>query len=638
MIYAMRIVNLVFLVLVVISGMGSIYSSFQSNLIQGLGAILGIGLFGVPFYLCYQGLGVSATASQINRGKIANLLLLTLVVAYLGVMAYSSDFSILPAFVIFLIVPSLTFVALRKRQSSSEEVVSKDQAVPVFMHISPSSSNYFVRHWRGELSLARSYWVNGSLLAGAGVNLLGTYLGTIEHASLRMVALQAIAFLFIAIGAWVWSVVGIWRSADAHPSRGGALSWAVVAKFFVVIGALVMAGKLTTSFGPQIKEFSQIALGKDPLGKVTVTVGANGQSILVSGMLGEGSADEVQKIVSAAPAAHILVLDSRGGRLLEAKQIADLVRKKRFDTYTEGQCASACTFIFLAGKDRAATPNAQIGFHQPSIAGFEPRVQRDITQEMGELYRTAGLPAAFIRKAQDTPAGDMWYPTRDELIQANVLTRITLGGETTTLSARLASREDFLLALKSIPLFFAFEERFPGMLQKMADDSWRVKVKGGSDGEIQSAARSVLGNSIPQILKVADDRIQLQFAQFFVTQLSAARAISGQACGMLLDGKLDVTATLPKTINDQEHVLLMDMLKSPSRSQRALPSMAEREAGIGVAAQGLPDEYLLAVVNPSEYQNRPDLRCDATLALYRNVIGLPDRLRRAALVGMFAGG
>jgi hypothetical protein len=36
----------------------------------------------------------------------------------------------------------------------------------------PASSSYFARHWRGELSLPKSYWLNGALLFGVGCNVI----------------------------------------------------------------------------------------------------------------------------------------------------------------------------------------------------------------------------------------------------------------------------------------------------------------------------------------------------------------------------------------------------------------------------------------------------------------------------------
>src|SRR5206468_12093495 len=127
-----------------------------------------------------------------------------------------------------------------------------------------------------------------------------------------------------------------------------------------------------------------------------------------------GSALEVQKILDAAPGATSLMLNSAGGRVMEAQQLARAVRIRNLNTYVEDLCASACTYVFLAGKDRAATPNARIGFHQPSFPGLDADDQRSRTQDMLEAYRAAELPEAFIQRIAKTHSEDMWYPTRDE--------------------------------------------------------------------------------------------------------------------------------------------------------------------------------------------------------------------------------
>lgn len=124
------------------------------------------------------------------------------------------------------------------------------------------------------------------------------------------------------------------------------------------------------------------------------------------------------------------MLDSEGGRIGEAVRIAKLVRERRLDTYVETYCASACTFIFLAGEDRAATAHAKIGFHRAFFPGMSPELDAAMNDSMLEEYRGAGLSDAFLARVKNTQADDMWFPTSDELIEAQVVNRVSLGGET----------------------------------------------------------------------------------------------------------------------------------------------------------------------------------------------------------------
>ena len=97
----------------------------------------------------------------------------------------------------------------------------------------------FIRKlWRGEYSLAKSYWLF-SVLAGA---LLGAPISAIEQlpiASLANVWVYGLIYLGI-YGAYVFiAAVGVWRAASNYSN--GAL-WKYLAKFHSAITILIIAG------------------------------------------------------------------------------------------------------------------------------------------------------------------------------------------------------------------------------------------------------------------------------------------------------------------------------------------------------------------------------------------------------------
>ena len=68
-----------------------------------------------------------------------------------------------------------------------------------------------------------------------------------------------------------------------------------------------------------------------------------------------------------------------------------------------------------------------------------------MTQDMMDVYRTAGLPESFVRRVGTTPPEQMWYPTLEELISSNVITRVSLGGEAATFGLAIHSKQEFVL-------------------------------------------------------------------------------------------------------------------------------------------------------------------------------------------------
>ena len=118
------------------------------------------------------------------------------------------------------------------------------------------------------------------------------------------------------------------------------------------------------------------------------------------------------------------------------------------DTEAFGECLSACAKIFLAGRNRILAPNSTLGFHRNWIdKEFEKkfyeanRVEEEWADEFDyvtwvyedaiadtvkaiRFMRSRGVEMDFILKAFSTSSSDMWEPTREELHEAGVLTKL----------------------------------------------------------------------------------------------------------------------------------------------------------------------------------------------------------------------
>ncbi|MCZ8325777.1 MAG: hypothetical protein O9283_10995 [Sphingomonadaceae bacterium] len=286
---------------------------------------------------------------------------------------------------------------------------------------SERTGNYIKDHWLGNLPLPLSYWINGSLISGVSAALIVAFASEVENsnASLQSWALAILALNFVAIAIWVWGIVGIWRSASRHEQRGGSPAWATVAKFMVVIGSLNVAGQLSTS-SLQLIETSKLAAGSDPIGD-PAKLSVNGQNAVLDGWITVGTAERFKSLLDANPQIDQLTLSSLGGRIREAEQIATLARDRKLSTVAEGNCASACTMIFLASNDRSLGANSALGFHSPGGVGVSDEEARATAPAMRAAYENAGLPSDFIDKALNTPSSSMWQPSEAELIDSGAV-------------------------------------------------------------------------------------------------------------------------------------------------------------------------------------------------------------------------
>ena len=675
-----RVVNVVLAILFALIGITLIIrapESHTTDVAYRVGQVIGTSVVLAPlitvFYLTWRALSANSTVGAVKTARIANIIATVVTILFFSAVAVfaSTSFSIrhLLVILIFALPFMLNVMVLGKKRAEFDRATGTPKSEPapasetigtgeisdranVPRHVpapavsaepvavsqgKKTSSNYFVRHWRGELSLGISYWVNGSILAGiVPIALIGALAPMVKDShSLRWMSFLILSFMLFSVIAWFWSIVGIWRSAGQHVARGGKAGWANAAKAMVVLGLVAMAARLATNIVPQVKEFALIAIGNDPIGSIKINVATNGLSVIIVGALREGSAAEIRKILDAAPGAKTLVLNSNGGRLLEARQIARIVQNRHLDTYVEDQCVSACTYVFLAGRERAATPNARIGFHQPSFPGYDAVAERSATQEMLDVYRTAGLPEAFVQRIGRTPPEDMWYPSRDELIDAHVITRVSLGGEIATSGLWLHSKQEFMLQMKSIPLYQAIEKRFPGTINEAVERGWAVKERGGSDADIMNAMRNVNAELYPKLLKTADTAVLESYIKLMVDELLAARAVSGEACARLLASQLDITKTLPKELGEREQQFLMQALATPPRTEMELPDAAQVRQAMQSVAAGMPQGYINVIANTKSYSDRPELVCGAMIAFYQGIEALPPRERVVALQGLF---
>ncbi|HST36678.1 MAG TPA: hypothetical protein VLK25_08630 [Allosphingosinicella sp.] len=284
--------------------------------------------------------------------------------------------------------------------------------------------NYLVRHWRGGLSLTKAFWLNGVagwILFSLGVPYLMQHLHELVG-SLRFSAIVWLAFILLFFGYAIWAQVGIWRAAGFHVGRGGAEPSAIMARVmvgFASVALLVPLHNLTL----QGVEFGSLAFGYDPIGnEARLALSRDGRTLSVTGNLTAGSSERFAAAVAGAPRLRMVALESDGGRIFEGQRMAALVKARGLDTRVDDHCASACTFVLIAGRHRVIGPDAGVGFHQPSFPGMEESERTAMIEEMRQLYREGGISDAFLDHVLRVPPEDIWYPSNEELIAARVIT------------------------------------------------------------------------------------------------------------------------------------------------------------------------------------------------------------------------
>lgn len=277
--------------------------------------------------------------------------------------------------------------------------------------------HYIEHHWRGNLSLPISFWVNGSFTAVIVAVLTVYGSDKLDYSDLSETSwlIATLTLYCVSIIISVWSIVGIWRSAKGYQQKGGALKWSLTARLFALISALGFASEVSQATLPVFQTLI-VRAGIETLGP-PATIKVTGRTLYIDGTITHKVTERFEALINQHPDIDQISISSFGGRTNAGVAIASIISKRKLNTVAVGECSSACTFIFLSGKIRMFDINSALGFHSPKILGLSDLESRFESPAVTEAYQTAGLSEAFISQALRTPSASMWYPSDDTLIR-----------------------------------------------------------------------------------------------------------------------------------------------------------------------------------------------------------------------------
>ncbi|RUO74516.1 hypothetical protein CWI80_04015 [Pseudidiomarina sediminum] len=287
-------------------------------------------------------------------------------------------------------------------------------------------ANYIVRHWRGELSLVVAFWVNlvlVNVLTTAASNALSLS-GLLDGISWTSRLFIVVISLFLAVVLGGWQIIGTWRSARRHPSRGGGRFIAGLVQVILVlnvvslvVGVFLLMTEIKLVFESRFEQ------------NYVVQVSDDGTRMHLEGELGTGISDQVIDLLAEHTSIEEISLTSIGGDLDEALRIATALASyqathRSVTTHVNDYCASACTIAFIAGDKRSITRNASLGFHQFStyVPGHYDRTQMlRLQNKVRNYFRQRGVTQDFLKVMFQASADDMWYPRDLQLLQTKVV-------------------------------------------------------------------------------------------------------------------------------------------------------------------------------------------------------------------------
>lgn len=517
---------------------------------------------------------------------------------------------------------------------------------PTIVVVNTPRPSYFVRHWRGELSLPLSYWING-WIATIAIIVAAEFATAFQPVDGTVAAAVVLSFTWASIiAATVWQVVGTWRSAGKHTSRGGTRFWAGAARLMIAITVVQTVPTIVKQGIPQVYEYWRIALGDPGIGAHELHVLRGGTELEFDGGLTFGVTDEIKTVLDANPAIRAIHLNSGGGRVVEARKLRDLIRQRGLVTYVATRCASACTIAYMGGVQRFISREGELGFHRGRSPGATESDLDATNAEDRQALIVMGVAAWFADHAYSTPADSMWWPTADELKRANVITGIASLTEFAVSGTSVPPIDDAIdKALLAVPLYAVIREVSPATYGKMRAVMADAPRKGWSEADTMTMVQSQFMPLLWEYVPLASDDDVLAMSHIAATKIEQLGAKNADACyGFLMprpgDPLVPVAQYVSPDVIARELVVAVDVIRSAVASPHAVPSQQDVAVTLRAVMAQLVAEYGEGGVAALAHMDAPNAdhaqTCRISAGLYEAIFSLPANEQSPLLRYMYS--
>ncbi|MCL4790641.1 MAG: hypothetical protein KJ040_01155 [Gammaproteobacteria bacterium] len=284
--------------------------------------------------------------------------------------------------------------------------------------------SYIARHWRGELRLGISWWINCvalTLLLYWLIPWIAQRSGIQGDSASSYTAILGLVILQTGIVP-LWQMVGLWQATDRTLRTTDRIRSARLTQVAAVLFTLLIAMRGLVAGAEQLIA-ARVAWALGPY-QYQVTLLPGGREIEVDGGLGFGVSAAVNELLERNPDVRRIRLNSGGGALSEGQRLRDLIVAHGLDTYSSRECSSACVSAFIGGRFRYLQRGARMGFHLPR--NWEPLSTGPVSSlYAAELryFQQRGVPDWFlgnwIRSGQT-----FWYPTAFQLQRAGIVSAL----------------------------------------------------------------------------------------------------------------------------------------------------------------------------------------------------------------------
>ncbi len=364
--------------------------------------------------------------------------------------------------------------------------------------------------------------------------------------------------------------------------------------------------------------------------KYTMEVDPVGNEIIINGTIGPSFADQLEHKLFIHSGIESIVITSPGGLVDEGLKAARVIeRKGNLSVIARQTCNSACLLMLMAGNQRYADWDMDLGFHAVSaITHVDEQAIHlaELGAEADSYLSIRGVPKEIIAGANAKGAKSMESVPAIKMAELKVLSGLLDGNKIVNPStAKWRSVEDKIgksqdeEVLSFAPILAVIRETSSPTVEKYADMLYSA-FEAYDSKTIQSAVRGVVSDIVPRAMKAADGPELYDYTLSNLKQVEYLKSMEQwTTCAAYLNGKVgsDINV-MSRAAFKAELRSLEKLIRSAAAKgwkEQPIPGWAVREGE--TIAQGAAAAASDAGIDLDKLESNPRNLCILTYALIK---------------------
>lgn len=282
--------------------------------------------------------------------------------------------------------------------------------------------NYLVNHFEGKLNIEQTYVANGFLVSLLLFAVINPYISGYSTTGKDEYLIQQFLFHTTLFSVVFWQSIGCIRLAIKLFSRNVWFKFGSVVIVGLFLAYLSVASYLLYLATPVLYTAVEVIVFGDLKEKGKFEWFHKDKELSYEGEIYDGFYQDFKSQFLKHKDIKSIYLNSNGGYAGEALAAYRFLKDKDITT-TSNYCASACTYIYLAGKRREAPSEAIFSFHTTSKLFLDESIWSE-RMNIYEVYQGANVKERFVSKLVTVPYEEFWEPSAHYLLGEGVVTKI----------------------------------------------------------------------------------------------------------------------------------------------------------------------------------------------------------------------